>query len=195
MRARKTAARIAAARRPPTRRPPAPARAAHGSVQICSGYRAIPTRSLASFSFSLATRLTGRCHGPQYGAHDVAGESSRVRLQLRHGLLFILLHGRTRLLDLFLSPGTGLIDGLGAGLGCLLAASFLVLENLLARFAEALFVVGGTSLSGGDIGARLFQGTLGPAAAFGEHGGERAMDQERVEDVERPEEDDRGHGS
>ncbi len=144
---------------------------------------------------SLATDLAGPCHGAQDGAHDIAGEPGRVRLQLRQGLLLILLYTGARQLDLFLGSGAGLMDGLVAGVGCLLAAGFLVLENFLARFAQALLVIGGAGLGGGDIGARFFHRTLGAAAALDEHGGQRPMQQERVEDVKGPEKDYRGYGS
>jgi hypothetical protein len=88
-----------------------------------------------------------------------------------------------------------LIHGLAAGLDRLLAAGFLVFENFLAGFAQALLVIGGAGLGGSDIGARFIHGPLGPAAALGEHGGERPMDQKSVKNVKRPEQDDRGHGS
>ena len=86
-------------------------------------------------------------------------------------------------------------DGLAAGLGRLLAASFLVLENLLAGFAEALLVIGGAGLGGSNIGARFFHRTLSAAAALGEHGSQRPVDEKRIKGVEGRQQDDRGHGS
>src|ERR1019366_1667676 len=112
-----------------------------------------------------------------------------------HRLLLIFFHADAGLLDLFLGSGAGFIHGLGAGLGGLLATGFLVLEDFLAGFTQALLVVGGAGLGGGDIGARFFHGTLGAAAALDEHGGQRPMDEESIEDVKRGQKDDRGHGS
>src|SRR5271157_4513543 len=145
---------------------PASLSASSSRIQSCCNYRQlpscarlgratapVPTRSLAACS--LATDLAGGCHGAQDGAHDIGGESGGVGLQLRHGLLLIFFHGGAGLLDLFLGTGAGLTDSLGAGLGGLLAASFLVLEDFLAGFAEALLVVGGRA-STEAMSARAF---------------------------------------
>jgi hypothetical protein len=67
---------------------------------------------------------------------------------------------------LFLAAGSGLIHKLVAGLCRLLKAGFLILENLLAGLAEALFIFGSAGCSGGYVGARLFHGPLGAAAAL-----------------------------
>ena len=100
-------------------------------------------------------------------------------------MLLIHFDGGAGLFGLFLGSGAGLIDYLCAGLGGLLAAGFLVLENFLARFAQALLVFGGAGLGGCDIGARFFHRALGTIAAFGEHDSERAMDEEGIEEVKR----------
>ena len=88
-----------------------------------------------------------------------------------------------------------MIDYLCAGLGGLLAAGFLVFEDFLARFAQALLVFGGAGLGSRDIGARFFHRALGTVAALNEHDSERAMDEEGIEDVKRCQKDDGGHGS
>jgi len=116
-------------------------------------------------------------------------------LQLRHGLLFVFFHGGAGLLHLLLGPGTGLLHGLRAQLGSLLAAGFLILEDFLAGFADALLVLGRAGFGNGDIGSCFFHRALGAAAALGEHGGERAMDDERIEDVKRRQKKDGGNGS
>ena len=98
--------------------------------------------------------------------------------------LLVLLHAGARLLDLFLRASASLIHGLAAGLRRLLAAGFLVLENLLAGFAKALLVIRGARFGGGDVGARFFHRALGAIAALGQHGGQRTMHQKGIKDVE-----------
>src|SRR5271170_1691715 len=99
-------------------------------------------------------------------------------------MLLIFFQGGSGLCDLLLGSGTGFVRGQAAGLVGLLAARFLILEYLLAGFTEALFVFGGTGFGRGDVGARFFHGSLGTAAALGQDGGQRAVDQERIKDVE-----------
>ena len=99
------------------------------------------------------------------------------------------------LLDLLLGSDAGLIDSLAAGLVGLLTASFLVFEDFLARFAEALLVFGGAGFGGGDVGARFFHCSLGAAAALGEHRGQGTMDHKSIKNVKHCQQNDRGHGS
>ena len=102
---------------------------------------------------------------------------------------------RTGLFHLILRTDARLIHSLAAGLRGLLAAGFKILENLLARFAQALFVVGGASLGCGDVGARFFHGALSPASALGEHCGQRPIHEEGIKKIEDRQQNDRRHGS
>jgi hypothetical protein len=144
---------------------------------------------------SLPTYLGGRSHGAEYGAHDLGGESARIRLQTGHRLLFVFFERGAGLLDLPLGVGASFRHNLVAQLGGLLAAGFLILENLLPRLAEALFVFGGAGFGGGNVSAGFFHGALGAIVALGEHGAERPMNEESIENIERYEQNNRGHGS
>ena len=83
----------------------------------------------------------------------------------------------------------------GSCLQRLLTPRFEVLENLQPGFPQALFVVRGTRLGGGDIGTGLFQGAFGPVSALRQDRRERPVDQHCVQEVQRRQEDCRGYGS
>jgi hypothetical protein len=110
-------------------------------------------------------------------------------------LLLIFFERGTGLMDLFLRSGAGLLDSLGARLIGLLSTRFLELEDLLASFPEALFVVGGPGFGGGDVGAGLFHGSLSAVAALSQNRCQRVLDEESVKDIKHRHEDDGGHGS
>jgi hypothetical protein len=110
-------------------------------------------------------------------------------------LLLILFESDARLLDLFLGSGAGLLEGLGTRLIGFLSTSFLELEDFLAGFAKALLVIGGAGLGGGNVGTRFFHRPLSAAAALGEDGGERAIDEESIKGVKQRHEEDGRHGS
>jgi len=87
------------------------------------------------------------------------------------------------------------MNGLSACLIRCLTMRFLLLEDFLTSLAKALFVFGGPSLSGGDVGASFFHCALRTAATLGEYGGQRAMDEQRINGIEHAHKDDRGHAS
>jgi hypothetical protein len=77
----------------------------------------------------------------------------------------------------------------------LLAAGFLIFKDFLARFAQALFVLGGARFGGCDVGPRFFHGTLRTLAALVKNGGQGPINQYRIKAVQDRQKDDRGHGS
>src|SRR5450755_1303499 len=108
-----------------------------GSGGVISRPRSLPTACSPSLCLmSYATGRAGRCHGPQDDAHDIARESSRVRLQLCHRLLLILFQLGACVFDLFLGARASLVRGIIAVLIGLLTARFLIFEYFLSRFAE-----------------------------------------------------------
>jgi hypothetical protein len=133
----------------------------------------------------LATNWAGGGHWAQDSSHDFVCEARGFGLQLGDGLLLIGFDVSAGLLDLFLTAGASFSDSLIARLRSLLEAGFLSLENLLARFAETLFVIGSASLGSSNVSLRFLHRSLGAAAALGENGAQRTMDEERVEDIER----------
>ena len=109
-------------------------------------------------------------------------------------MLLVVFERGASLLDLVLGAGASFGHDLVAQLRGLLTAGFLIFENFLARFTEALLIFTGTGFGGGDVGASLFHGPLGAVAALGEHGAEGAMNEESIENIKRCEQNDRGHG-
>jgi hypothetical protein len=144
---------------------------------------------------SLSTYLALRRDRTQHSAHDLDGETTGIGFQAGECLFFGLINAGTSLLDLLMGAGTSLLDGIGTGLQSLLTPEFLIPENFQTSFAQALLVVGGAGFGDSDVGASLFHGSLGTAAALGQNGGQRTVDQEGVNKGEGSQQNHRRNGS
>jgi hypothetical protein len=133
-------------------------------------WAAFPSLAFLPSMFASSAYLAWLSDGTQHGANNFGCQFSRFRLKFGDRFLLVFFEESACLLHLFLRVGSRSIDCLGANLCCLLATIFEVPENLLTGFAQALFVVGGAGLGGGDIGTRFFHRTLGSVATFREHG-------------------------
>ena len=99
----------------------------------------------------------------------------------------VLFHCDTGLTDLLLGALAGFGHG---GRTCLLRSlptGILRLEYHQPRFAQTILVFLGLGLGGGDIGARLKDGTFGPLAPLFEDALQRVADQSAIEGIKQQE--------
>jgi hypothetical protein len=139
----------------------------------------------SSLFLSLSNR-GGSGNGTQDGADNFTCQPAGFGLELGHCLLLILFESGARFLDLSLGAGTSFIHGATAYLRGLLAARFEIFEDLLASLAQPLLVVGGASLSGGNIGARFFHGPLSTLLPLSQHSSQRTMHHKNINNVQEP---------